>query len=78
MRIYNVDIPDLFKLTAAVGFTGGLLYFISYHLIAKRFDRHLIRKLDLKYPDRWNTVSVEKQLYYIPSAIDYNIKISNW
>ena len=78
MRIYKLDIPDLFRLTAVVGFVGGLVYFISYHFIAKRFDKHLIAKLDSKYPDRWKTATTSEETFNYTLAPEHNVKIAHF
>ena len=57
MRVYKLDIPDVFRVTGVIGLAGGLIFFLSYHLIAKRQEQCLIMKLDSKYPDRWKTVA---------------------
>ena len=46
------NIPSLLKITALLGFTGGLLYLALYHIVGKHQELKLVQKLDFLYPDR--------------------------
>ena len=72
---YQYEIPDILQLSGFVGLTGGSLYLILYHLIGKKFDEKLVRKLDEKYPERWNSENVANVSLPLESA---ECKIANF
>ena len=77
---YGWEIPDLFLLGALVGAIGGLLYALLYHLIGKRFERELAKKLDEAYPFRWNKGDSQQDMHgnmkSIDSIMELNAKFS--
>ena len=52
LRHLSWKIPDLLKVTALLGFMGGLLFLALYHVIGKQHEAKLVRKLDALYPQQ--------------------------
>ena len=68
LRHLSWKIPDLLKVTALLGFMGGLLFLALYHVIGKQHEAKLVRKLDALYPQRnqviQNTEQTQKQAIF--------------
>ena len=54
---------ELFRWTAFVTIGLGLVYYLMYYLIARRYEKRLIEKLNAKYPQRFKKTR-EIHLYY--------------
>jgi hypothetical protein len=49
---FDMNLPELFRVMAIATLVMTGIYVILYHLIAKRFEKELIDKLDQEYPNR--------------------------
>ena len=79
IRILDWTIPDIFRLVATITVAGGISFLLMYHLIGKKYDKHLIAKLDEKYPDRWQQEHNDNKVSpKLDSNLELNAKVARF
>lgn len=68
-------IPDILRLTAVIGFAGGIIYQLAYYLIGRKYEKIIVSQLDKQYPDRWNNQTGKSKEIYLIS--DFGTKVTS-